>query len=303
MKTVRIIGLGTSLYECKPNPEPDITVWGLQYTWKSHKLHRAFVMDDRDWIVQKNNTLGRNIQAEINSYDWPIYTAKLWGDLDHNIEYPLEHVLSCFPNFKHRVLKKTDKGEEIDEIQGRYFLNSFCYMIALAIFEEYERIELFGCDMTNMYGRVKPDPKKEQVIDGVTYVPKEEPNETWNDERNCVNFWMGVAMGRGIEIVVSRGSRITKTLDLDAPVLYGYETSDSISKIRDAILADNKKMDRVFHSGKITKDGNDTIIDLTDTKLNLSFYHKEDWPDGIRPGDISTPKNKPYLDGLAKEKI
>ena len=294
MKTVRILGLGTSLYECKPNPEDGIEVWGLQYTWKSHKLHRAFLLDDREWIVQKNNTLGRNIQAEINSYDWPIYTAKLWGDLDHNVEYPLEHVLSIFPNFKHRVLKKTERGEEIDEIQGKYFLNSFCYMIALAIFEEYERIELFGCDMTNMYGRKAKDPKLEKTIDGVVYEPKGQPDETWNDERNCVNFWMGVAMGRGIEIVISRGSRITKPINEGSPTLYGYEVSDSISKIREEILKTNENLDKSFQSGKVTQSGNDTIIDMTDKKLKLSFYRKEDWPEGIKPGDVSSPKNSPY---------
>src|SRR3990167_9619169 len=192
MKTLRILGLGTSLYECRPNPEEDIEVWGLQYTWKSHKLHRAFMMYDREWIVAKNNNLGRNIQNEINSYDWPIYTAHLWGDLDRNMEYPIQHVLSIFPNFKHKILKKTDRGEEIEEVQARYFLNTFCYMIALAIFEGFERIELYGCDMTNMYGRRVMDPKLEREIDGKIYVPKEEPpDETWNDERNCVNFWMG----------------------------------------------------------------------------------------------------------------
>ena len=294
MKCVQILGLGTSVYECKPRKEEGKERWGLQYVWKSHEIDRAFVMDDRDWIVQKNNTLGRNIQAEINGYDWPIYTAKLWGDLDHCIEYPLQHVLSIFPNFKHRVLKKTDQGEEIDEIQGKYFLNSFCYMIALAIFEGFERIELFGCDMTNMYGRKQKDPESEKMIDGVIYEPKDQPDETWNDERNCVNFWMGVAMGRGIEIVISRGSRITKPIVEGAPTLYGYEVSESISKIREEILQKNENLDKSFQSGKVTKVGDDTIIDMTDKKLKLAFYHKEDWPEGIKPGDVSSPKNIPY---------
>ena len=168
-------------------------------------------------------------------------------------------------------------------------------MLALAIMEGFERIELYGCDMTNMYGRHKTDPKLEKTIDGIAYVPKEAPpDETWNDERNCVNYWMGVAVGRGIEVVVSRGSRITKPIDLDAPVLYGYQPSKNIQKIRDAILADNKKMDNTFHSGKVTKIGNDTIIDLTDKKLNLSFFHKEDIPEGAKPGDTVAPKGEAY---------
>ena len=109
-KVCRILGLGTSLYECRPIPEEGIEVFGLQYSWKSHIIHRAFVMDSKDWIVAKNNNLGRNIQDEINSYDWPIYTAKLWGDLKNNIEYPLQKVFDFFPNLKHRVLKKIDRA-------------------------------------------------------------------------------------------------------------------------------------------------------------------------------------------------
>lgn len=274
MKIVRILGLGTSLYEAKPEPPEGVDVFGLQYTWKSHKLHRAFIMDDRDWIVAKNNNLGRNIQDEINSYDFPVYTAKLWGDLDHNIEFPLEHVISCFPNLKHKVLKRTDKGEEIDEIVGRYFLNTFCYMIALAIFEGYERIELYGIDMANSYNRA--------------------PTETWEDERACCAYWLGVAVGRGIEVVISRGSRMTKPISDGNPSLYGYEVSNALQAIRDKVLKNNKDLEHKLHSGKISKIGNDTVIDMTDKNLKLEFYHKEDWPEGIKPGDISAPKAKPY---------
>ena len=274
MRTLRILGLGTSLYEAKPIPEPDITVWGLQYVWKSHKLHRAFMMDDREWIVAKNNNLGRNIQEEINSYDFPIYTAKLWGDLDRNVEFPLEHVISCFPNLKHRVLVKTDRGEELDEIVGRYFLNTFCYMIALAIFEGYERIELYGIDMANSYNRA--------------------PTETWEDERACVAYWLGVAVGRGIEVSISRGSRMTKPIQEGNPSLYGYEVSNDLQKIRDEVLKNNNELEHKLHSGKVEKIGNDTIIDMTNKNLKLDFYRAEDWPDGIKPGDISAPKAKPY---------
>ena len=301
MKTLRLLGLGNSVHEAKPNPEPGIDVWGLQYTWKSHKIHRAFVMDDREWIVAKNNNLGKNIQAEINSYDWPIYTAKLWGDLNNNVLFPLQTVIDAFPNLKHRALKKTDRGEEIEEIQGKYFLNTFCYMMALAIVEGYERIEIYGMDMADATNRkIEAEKALEQIAKTGDAEQIRQMQEllkiliTWEDERTCVAYWVGVAIGRGIEVALARSSRVTKPLHEGEPVLYGYETSDSLNEVRKTMLHDTAVLESKLHSGKVTKIGNDTIVDVTDKNLKLSFYHKEDWPEGVKGGDISSPRNKPF---------
>lgn len=265
MRTVRLLGLGISLYDTPPVAPPGVDTFGLQYTWKSHKLDRAFVMDQEDWIIRKNNTLGRDICKEINSYNFPVYVSKPWADLDHWVEYPLNHVISGIPNLKHKILKKTERGEEWDEIQGKYFLNSFCYMLALAIFERYERIEMYGIDMANMDGRPT--------------------NDTFEDERSCVNFWVGVAIGRGIEVSISKDSRITKPISPKNPCLYGYEVREDLKKIRAEVIKENQKFEHILHSGKFTQVGNDKIIDLTKSGLKFNVYHKEDLPNA-KAGDI-----------------
>lgn len=273
MKTVRLLGLGVSLYETLPQIPEGVESFGLQYTWKSHELTRAFIMDDEQWIVSKNNTLGRNIIQEVNSYDFPVYVSKPWASLERWVEYPLEHVISGVPNLRHRALKKTEQGEEWTEIQGKYFLNSFCYMLALAIFEGFERIEMYGIDMANLNGRLAP-------------------TETWEDERSCVNFWVGVAVGRGIEVVVSKDSRITKPISPESPVLYGYEVSNALKEIRAEVLNKNKQLENVLHSGKTIYSGTDKIVDLTKSGLQFDVFRKEDLPG--KAGDTVAPKSAPY---------
>lgn len=284
MKTLRLLGLGLSLYEAQPIPPTGVEVWGLQYTWKSHQLDRAFVMDEEAWIVSKNNTLGRDIVKEINSYEFSVYVSKPWANLDKWVEYPLEHVVSGIPNLKHRVLEKTERGEEWTEVQGKYFLNSFCYMLALAIFEGFERIELYGIDMANMNGRLSP-------------------NETWEDERSCVSFWVGVAIGRGIEVVISGGSRVTKPISPDSPTLYGYEKNKHLEDIRSKVLADNSKYENALRSGKVSYEGNTKIIDLTESGIKFNVYRKEDLPNA-KAGDV-VAEAKPYatINELDKTKI
>ena len=255
------------MHETNPIPEPGVEVWGLQYTWQSHRLDRAFVMDEEEWILNKNKSIGRDIVKEINELNIPIYVSKPWADLTHWIEYPLNDVLDYFKNIRHRVLKKTERGEEWDEIQGKYFLNSFAYMLAMAITQMPDRIELFGIDMANLNGRLSKD-------------------EGWEDEKNCVNFWVGVAVGRGIEVVISKDSRITKPTSPDAPTLYGYEVAGHLEKIRTKFLEDNKVLKNAISSG-------DKIIDLTKSDIKLHVFRKEDVPDA-KPGDVVVPKAEPY---------
>lgn len=270
MRTIKLLGLGISLHETKPlNTDPNTEIWGLQYTWQSHKLDRAFVMDEEGWIVAKNKTRNRDIVREINDLKIPVFVSKPWGGLENYQEYPLEEVVSYFHNLKHRVLTKTDRGEEYKEITGRYFLNSFAYMLAMAITQMPDRIELFGIDMANLDGR--------------------NPGETWEDEKNCVNYWVGVAVGRGIEVCISKDSKITKPSG-DNPSLYGYEVSTHLKEIRDKVLNEGNELKKA-----ISSDGEYKVLDLTKSDIKLHVFRKEDMPEA-KSGDVVVPKAMPYAE-------
>jgi len=80
----------------------------------------------------------------------------------------------------------------------QYFSNIISYMMALAIYEDMENIYLTGCDMAY--------------------------NEEYRFQRPGVEFFIGYARGKGINVGMSGGSGLLKTR------LYAYESNDSAQK-------------------------------------------------------------------------
>jgi len=73
----------------------------------------------------------------------------------------------------------------IKEFKIAYFLNTASYMIALAIMQRPKQIELYGIDMS--FGSV---------------------TEYMRNEKACIEFWLGVAKGRGIKHLITKGSTL-----------------------------------------------------------------------------------------------
>lgn len=76
----------------------------------------------------------------------------------------------------------------LEEFHMGFFLNIIAYMIATAILQEPKTIDLYGVDM-------RPDAG----------------NETYTNEKGSVEFWCGVAIGRGIKIKNTKESYVMKT--------------------------------------------------------------------------------------------
>jgi len=104
-----------------------------------------------------------------------VYMQEAYPDVPAVVRYPLEEVRAMLgANFNH----------------DRYFTSSISYAIALAIYREYDRIEIYGVEM--------------------------ETNTEYMYQRDCVAFWTGYAAGRGIEVY-------TPINMFSPPYLYGYE--------------------------------------------------------------------------------
>lgn len=208
MKTVRFIALGPSAVET-PKFEEGVEVWGIQYTWQHFRLTRAFVMDDREWIVAKNHSFDSpiDVAGDMRKAKVPIYVAKKWPDVENTIEYPIEEIKKAFP--------------------VHYFMNSMAYMFALAIYEGFGRIETYGIDLryfTDLGG-------------------EHDYNHNWLDETHCAAFWAGIAIGRGIDVVTTKRSSLMKPVFPDDPSLYGYVVSPKIQEQRRSILEKRKKVE------------------------------------------------------------
>ena len=208
-KICRFIALGPSATEAPPHTRGDgVEVWGIQYTWQHFTVDRAFVMDDREWIINKNSSfdIPVDIASDMRRANIPIYVAHKWPDVPNTVEYPIEEIKKAFP--KH------------------YFMDSMAYMFALAIQEGFERIETYGIDF-----RYFTDLGEELKY-----------NHNWLDETHCGAFWAGVAIGKGIEVTTTNRCSMMKPVKPGETSLYGYEVSATIKAQRDKILKDRKKV-------------------------------------------------------------
>ena len=234
-KTCRLLGLGPhSAAEAPFHTIGDgVEVWGIQYTWEHWILDRAFVMDSPEWVIAKNHNFDnpKDVEADMRKFGRPIYVSKKWENVPNTIEYPIEEIKKEFPH---------------------YFMDSFSYMFALAIHEGFKRIELYGIDFRyyNELGELiwRPEAgtpwvefmKKNPDWNFETFMEKQ---HNWLDETHCGAFWVGLAIGKGIEVVIPKRSSVMKPVHPDDPKLYGYEVSPSIEKQRAEILGRKKKLE------------------------------------------------------------
>lgn len=232
-RVCRMIGLGPSAVECPQTKDDDTEVFGIQYTWENFKLDRAFVMDDQTWIKAKNHSFSnpKDIVGDMCKAGIPIYVSKKWPDVPNTVEYPIEEIKANFPH---------------------YFMDSFSYMFALAIHEGFERIELYGIDFRyfNELGELiwRPEAgkpwadfaKEHPDWNFETFMMKQ---HNWLDETHCGAFWVGLAIGRGIEVVISQRSSLMKPIHPQGVSLYGYEVSPLIEEQRKEILSRKKKIE------------------------------------------------------------
>lgn len=88
----------------------------------------------------------------------------------------------------------------------RYFTCTFAYQIALAMHEGFTTIGLFGVELDRGTAR-------ERMV-----------------EKACVEFWIGLALGAGINVITPDGSRLCAQEHL-----YGYEYHKEVEEVNSII--------------------------------------------------------------------
>jgi len=164
VKELTILGRGPSRLRHPITGE----VWAMNDLYKFFpNLDRLFILHN---IAYHDGTItGKDINSG-DIEDMKALNIPLIGPvaiLEHNIqEYPLREILETF------------------NIHN-FYMSSIDYMIALAIYEGYEKIKCIGCDFLEL---------------DYDHLPAKE----------SVTFWVAFAMGRGIEVTISDGSDILK---------------------------------------------------------------------------------------------
>lgn len=185
MKTVAIVGTSGSTRELAPYNNKEVDIWMFNdqvlNDWakrttlilKMHKTETFLAVANR-----YTEFLATNVSI-------PVYMQDKTPEVTASISYPLEEIVSAY-------LPKFIRDDEVIQ----YFTSSVCYAVALAIYQGYERIELYGVDMAN--------------------------NTEYLYQRDGIALWFGIALGKGIEVYIPRMCSM-----FNAP-RYGYDDNTEV---------------------------------------------------------------------------
>lgn len=179
-KKVAIIGCGTGR-DNAPYDDKEWECWGLNEIDQKRadrwfEIHELYASSPKEikWLKKCKK---------------PIYMCKTHKEIPMSVKYPLLKMIEdcSFP---------------------LYFTCTFAYQIALAIYEEFETIGLWGVNLP--YGS-----------------PRERLVET-----TCTEYWLGVACGRGIEVRIPNDEYL-----LHHQYLYGYDYQKEIDYTKKKVAA------------------------------------------------------------------
>lgn len=189
-----------------PPPSPDMEVW-LSNSPHGYQMRLPRSMEGRgEWTAWYNLHSRAHMEQRYPSglqfYQQqdgtrPIYTQLFWPDIPGCVVFPRSEIQQAFP---------LANGSP-----NRYFTCTVAWLLAKAIHEKCDRIELWGFGLAD-----KPD----------------RHNECYKFERPCVGYWIKQARDRGIEVAYQQEIAQLLANGLLEPgdpntykgELYGYDT-------------------------------------------------------------------------------
>jgi len=180
MKKVALVGYAPS-WKDAPYNDPDIEIWIMNDMYDfAPRYDRLFDIHMIDEIkTRKSRGEGNKLHYEmLKTIDKPIYMQEHYPEIPASVKFPLDILTDAY---------KTDSmGDKI------FLACSVSHMLALAIYEGFEEIQIYGIH---------------EAVDS-----------EYKDEMPSVVYWLGFAAGKGIKIKVSPDSPLLK-----AYFVYGYE--------------------------------------------------------------------------------
>ena len=193
MKKLAIVGTATSSIHLAPYNNPDYEIWGLNGVFalidflNITNITRWFEIHSLEGIQEE-----ARLDEFYKTLTTPIYMREAFPNYPSSVKYPLNEILQKFPR--------------------AYFNNTVSWMIALAIYEGYEDISIFGVDMAQ----------------GTEYA----------NQRPSCEYFLGYCEGAGINVYIPDESDLLKT-----PFLYGFE-DEKQDFMRKKLLAKKAEYER-----------------------------------------------------------
>jgi len=184
-KTVALVGSARSTRDQAPFDDETVEIWGMNEALKYPWMRRAdamFQMHQRWSFTRENNRNDPDHWAWLRAqHPFPIYMQEAYEDVPSAHAYPLAWVI------------------DVLNLQRAYFTGTAAYMVALALAQGYERIELYGVELST--------------------------GTEWDYQRDCLTYWLGIAEGRGVEVYLPPACGLLKGK------LYGYEGGKMIERL------------------------------------------------------------------------
>ena len=176
-KTVAIVGMAPTSCSLAPFDDEDVEIWLLNeahaFPWAKRATRWFQIHATESWkrYIAKRDVRGHATWLKENPLDIPIYMQYWQEEVPKSIGYPLHEVVE-------KVFALFRRGED----KVKYFTSTFAYMMGIAVLEDFERIEIYGFEMS----------------DDIEYVK----------QKACAEFWIGIAMGRGVEVYTPQDNQI-----------------------------------------------------------------------------------------------
>lgn len=222
--------------------DPDFEIWALnqlylpfpaiaEYATRWWQIHHRHTFDTavRDhkhgqWLAEWGRQTGR-----------PIYMMRQEPDIPGSIAFPWEGIMQVF---------------------GRYFTNSISWEIALAIYEGFTDIYIYGVDMAQ--------------------------DSEYKEQRPSCEFFIGWARGAGINVYVPAKSDLLK-----AAYVYPIEESGPIRVKIDARRTElRQRANQLFEQEQGSRD---TRMQVLGALENMNYIEKA-WFDSARMSAVEQPK-------------
>lgn len=178
---VAIVGFAESSRDQAPFDDPTYEIWGL------NSLARMLPRYDRWFEMHTRAAFEADPPPFFDYLGWlrtapvPVYMIERQPDMPSSVRYPLEAIVKTFG---------------ID-----YFTSSPSFMVALAMFEGFEEIAVYGIDL--IVGR------------------------EWAYEKPCMEYWLGRAHAMGVLVRIPESSALLRSTHR-----YGYTTEPTYGPFR-----------------------------------------------------------------------
>ena len=197
---VALVGFAQATYLLAPFNDPEYEIWGVNQLYRHIPRADRWFEIHHNWnehVVEGTDHAGWLARAPI-----PIYMKERVATIPCSLAYPLAEICGLVtaapptPSVLEYVPEENGVLAPVDP-RGRglarsapvsmpdYFTSTIAFMLALAIHEGFGTIDLYGIDLT--------------------------VGEEYDYQKPCAEFWIGLAMGRGIQVGIPQASALLKT--------------------------------------------------------------------------------------------